>query len=569
MKKPSRFYFTYFIFEFFIGIKRIKQSLILFLLIVLAGISTSCNNKENKKVEIKRPNIVLIVADDLGFGDIGCYGGDIETPNIDGLAQSGIKFSSFHTAPMCAPTRAMLLSGNDNHIAGMGGQGLVTNEFGYEGRLTNRIIAIPELLKDVDYHTYMAGKWHLGKEPRSNPHQKGFEKSYVLINGAGNHYNNQSALNNGKSSYTENGESVVWEEGNYSTDFYTDKLIEYINSNKNDGKPFFAFATYTSPHWPLQVDEKHWEKYKGLYDEGYEKLRKKRLNSLKKAGIIAQQTMLPPVHERVIPWNSLSKIEQKKEARKMELYAGMVDNLDYNIGRLLTYLKEIGEYENTLFVFMSDNGAGHRDFINNDNRSDLKDYYNDDYDKMGMPNSYISYGPQWAEAGSSPFRYFKDYATQGGINTTMIISGPNVNRKNEIHHGFTSLLDLAPTFYDVADATYPNRYKENEVYPLKGNSLIPFVSGNNNLIHGPDYIFAIEHYGNAMLRKGNWKITSFIRPFKVENFGLYNLSKDFGEQIDLKKTEPEKFKELLSEWDKFSKEIKIQTPPPKAKISKK
>lgn len=544
--------------------KKYRSILHFLSILLLFGILLSCSEKENKKKIDKRPNIVLIVADDLGFGDIGCYGGDIETPNIDNLASSGIKFSSFHTAPMCAPTRAMLLSGNDNHIAGMGGQGLITKEFGYEGRLTNRIIAIPELLKDVGYHTYMAGKWHLGKEPRSNPHQKGFEKSYVLINGAGNHYNNQSALNNGKSSYTENGQSVSWEEGNYSTDFYTDKLIEYINSNKNDGKPFFAFATYTSPHWPLQVDEKYWKKYKGKYDDGYEKLRKKRLNSLKKAGIIPQETTLPPVHKRVIPWDSLSIVEQKKEVRKMELYAGMVDNLDHNIGRLITYLKDIGEYENTLFVFMSDNGAAHRDFINNDNRKDLKDYYNDDYENMGNANSYISYGPQWAEAGSSPFRYFKDFATQGGINTTMIIKGPNVNRQNEIHHGFTSLLDLAPTFYDVANISYPEVYKKNKVYPLKGNSLIPFVSGKTNEIHDSEYVFAMEHYGNAMLRKGNWKITNFKKPFALENFALYNLSNDLGEQINLKETEDEKYEEMLNEWKKFSNEIKIQTPTPSA-----
>ena len=564
MKTLSRFRFINSLIECYPRVKISKHSLIFFLCIVSAGVSTSCAHKKIKKEVHKRSNILLIVADDLGFGDIGTYGGDIKTPNIDGLATNGVKFSGFHTAPMCAPTRAMLLSGNDNHIAGMGGQGLVTNEFGYEGRLTNRIIAIPELLKEADYHTYMAGKWHLGKELRSNPHQKGFEKSFVLISGAGNHYTNQSALRGGTSNYTENGESVLWEDGNYSTDFYTDKLIEYIDDNKNDGKPFFAFAAYTSPHWPLQVDKKHWEKYKGLYDGGYEKLREKRFNSLKKAGIIPQGAMLPPVHERVTPWDSLSKVEQKKEARKMELYAGMVDNLDYNIGRLTTYLKQIGEYENTLFVFMSDNGAGHRDFINNDNFTHLKDYYNDDYDKMGNADSYISYGPQWAEAGSSPFRYFKDYATQGGINTTMIISGPNVNRKNEIHHGFTSLLDLAPTFYEVADVTYPNTYKEIEIYPLKGNSLIPFVSGNNDSIHGKDYVFALEHYGNAMLRKGDWKITNYIRPSKVENFGLYDISKELSEQNDLKEKEPEKFEELMKEWEKFSTEIKIQTPPPKA-----
>ena len=542
--------------------KKTYRYIKLFFSVLLAStIMLSCTKQE--KEITKKPNIVLIVADDLGFGDIGCYGGDIKTPNIDKLSHRGIKFSSFHTAPMCAPTRAMLLSGNDNHIAGMGSQGNVTDVFGYEGRLTNRIVTIPALLKQSGYHTYMAGKWHLGKTPESNPHQKGFEHSFVLLEGAGNHYNNRSALYNKLSSYTEDGNPTSWTEGNYSTDFYTDKLIEYIDSDKRDNKPFFAFAAYTSPHWPLQVDKKYWEKYKGLYDDGYEKLRERRLISLKKAGIIPKNAISPPSHVRVMPWDSLSKQEQRKEARKMELYAGMVDNLDHNIGRLMKHLKDIGEYKNTLFVFMSDNGAANRDFINDDRFTNLKEYYNDDFDNMGNANSYISYGPQWAEAGSSPFRYYKDFATEGGTNTTMIICGPNVNRKNEIHHGFTSLLDLAPTFYEMANLTYPKAYQGNKVYPLKGNSLIPFVSGKSNEIHDSTYVFALEHYGNAMLRKGNWKITNFTRPFKIDNFALYNLSNDIGEQINLKELEKEKYAELLNEWIKFSDEVKIQTPTPR------
>lgn len=542
--------------------KKTYRYIKLFFSVLLAStIMLSCTKQE--KEITKKPNIVLIVADDLGFGDIGCYGGDIKTPNIDKLSHRGIKFSSFHTAPMCAPTRAMLLSGNDNHIAGMGSQGNVTDVFGYEGRLTNRIVTIPALLKQSGYHTYMAGKWHLGKTPESNPHQKGFEHSFVLLEGAGNHYNNRSALYNKLSSYTEDGNPTSWTEGNYSTDFYTDKLIEYIDSDKRDNKPFFAFAAYTSPHWPLQVDKKYWKKYKGLYDDGYEKLRERRLVSLKKAGIIPKNAISPPSHVRVMPWDSLSKQEQRKEARKMELYAGMVDNLDHNIGRLMKHLKDIGEYKNTLFVFMSDNGAANRDFINDDRFTNLKEYYNDDFDNMGNANSYISYGPQWAEAGSSPFRYYKDFATEGGTNTTMIICGPNVNRKNEIHHGFTSLLDLAPTFYEMANVSYPIAYQGNKVYPLKGNSLIPFVSGKSNEIHDSTYVFALEHYGNAMLRKGNWKITNFTRPFKIDNFGLYNLSNDIGEQINLKELEKEKYAELLNEWIKFSDEVKIQTPTPR------
>jgi arylsulfatase A-like enzyme len=528
-----------------------SRLVILFIIVLIA-----CNPAGRKDT---RPNIVLIVADDLGYGDIGCYGGDIETPHLDTLAKHGIRFSRFHTAPMCAPTRAMLLSGNDNHLAGMGEQGAVSEVFGYEGRLTERIIPFPALLRDAGYHTYMAGKWHLGLTPETNPHRKGFERSFALLNGAGNHYSNRSALRRGYSDYTEDGDSTGWEDGVYSTAFYTDKLMEYIGQNLGDGKPFFAFAAYTSPHWPLQVDKEYWYKYKGRYDDGYEKLREQRLSTLKKEGMIPEDASLPAIHQSVVPWDSLTGEEQMMEARKMELYAGMVDNLDHHIGRLVQYLTDEGVYENTLFVFMSDNGAAYRDFINNSDYQFLREYFDDDYENMGNADSYISYGPQWAEAGSAPFRYFKDYATEGGTNTTLVISGPGVSGKGEIHHGFTTLLDLAPTFYELAGTGYPDVYEGHEVYPLKGTSLVPFLTGKTGVIHDDRYVFAIEHYGNAMVRKGHWKITNYIHPFDMENFALYDLSRELGEQHDLKEEEPGKYAEMLAEWKKYAAEIKLPT----------
>lgn len=504
-----------------------------------------------------RPNILLIVADDLGYGDITCYGGDIETPNIDALAKAGTRFSRFHTAPMCAPTRAMLLTGNDNHIAGIGRQGRRSEDFGYEGHLTDRVVTIPQLLQDTGYHTYMVGKWHLGNSPDANPAQKGFEHSFTLLPGAGNHYTARSALGRGNAKYTEDGDSTSWLEGAYSTDFYTDKLIQYIDQGLADGQPFFAYAAYTSPHWPLQVDEKYWKKYEGHYDEGYEKLRSKRFHSLKAAGIIPQEATLPALHPSVGAWDALSAEEKKKEARKMELYAGMVDNLDHNIGRLIDYLKERGQYENTLIVFMSDNGAAHRDFINNEGyREDLREYYNDDYENMGNYNSYISYGPPWAEAGSAPFRYYKDYATEGGTNTTLIVSGPGLGREKS-YEGFSSLLDLAPTFYELAGATYPKIYQNKEVYPLLGTSLLPILKGEAKRLHDDKYVFVLEHSGNALVRKGDWKLMNIAKPPIAENFGLYQLSDDLGEQRDLKEKFPDKFEELLQAWQAYAQKVQL------------
>ena len=535
-----------------------------FLLLILIGSLISCSNPKEKNQEAQRPNILLLVADDLGYADLGCYGGDIETPNINNLAALGIRFSRFHTSPLCAPTRAMLLSGNDNHIAGMGIQSNQNKGFGYEGRLTNRIATIPQILRKSGYHTYMAGKWHLGRDSLSIPFSKGFERSFVNIRGAGNHYDDQGIFEKDPiTPYFEDGKPATWNNGDYSTDFYTDKLIEYIDSNLADEKPFFGFAAYTSPHWPLQVDEKYWKKYEGRYDDGYEKLKERRLESLKNAGMIPKDAVLPPNHEKVIPWDSLSMDEKKKESRKMELYAGMVDNLDYNIGRIIQHLKDIGEFENTLIVFMSDNGAAAEDFYYDSYYGPfIRAHFNDDYETMGQPNSFISYGPQWAEAGSSPYRHFKGFTTEGGINTPMIIAGPTVKRNNEIHDEFVTLMDIAPTFYEVAQATYPEKFEGNKIYPLKGNSMIPFVSERSDQIHSSEYVFGLEHASLSMIRKGDWKITNISRPFLEENFKLYNISQDLAELNDLKETEPEKYKELLGEWRKFSNEVKVQIPPP-------
>lgn len=520
----------------------------------------SCAGPETGHKKQSRPNILLIVADDLGYADIGCYGGDIETPYIDQLAASGIRFSRFHTSPLCAPTRAMLLTGNDNHIAGMGSMFIHNNRFGYEGHLTDRVVTIPALLRTAGYHTYMAGKWHLGRDSAANPAAKGFEHSFVNLLGAGNHYDSVGFDPEVPvTPYTEDGKTSHWKNGDYSTDFYTDKLIEYIDRNQKDGNPFFAFAAYTSPHWPLQVDEKYWKKYEGRYDEGYEVLREKRLKSLKAAGMIPENAVLPPLYSRVKPWNSLTPEEKKAESRKMELYAGMVDNLDHNIGRLIQHLKETGQYENTLIVFMSDNGAAAGDFYHNPHFGHyLKQHFNNDYENMGKPNSFVSYGPQWAEAGTSPFRYFKAFTTEGGMNTPMIISGPGIEKGNGISDQFLTLMDLAPTFYELAGISYPENVEGRAVYPLRGKSLLSFLAGKEDSVHGPDYVFALEHDQFAMVRKGEWKITNMIQPFEEKNFGLYHISEDIGEIQDLKDREPAKYEELLGEWRRFSKEIQAQ-----------
>ncbi len=518
----------------------------------------ACSPQNKKEI---RPNILLIVADDLGYTDLGVFGGDIKTPNLDSLAKQGVVFSRFHTSPYCAVTRAMLLSGTDNHIAGMGSQDLVTDVFGYEGHLSDRVIPIPQLLKESGYHTMMTGKWHLGKTPDQDPTKKGFENAFALLEGAGNHYNHVGVFPEEPiSPYTENGVSTSWPEGAYSTDFYTDKLISYIDSYKEDDSPFFAFAAYTSPHWPLQVDPKFSEKYEGMYDDGYEALRLRRFEKQKKLGFIPENAQLPKVNPSVTPWDSLSKEDQKWQSRAMEIYAGMVDNLDYNIGKLISYLRKTDQLANTLVIFFSDNGAAAEDFYNHEYFGDfLRQHYTTHYDTMGTAKSFVSYGPQWAEAGTSVFKYYKSYTTQGGINTPFIISGPGL-KINEVTHAFASIKDIAPTLYEFVGARYPE--SNQSIYPLEGKSMKSLLEGKSEAIHERDYSFILEHRGHVLVRKGDWKLVNMKLPFNEVNFELFDLSKDLGEQTDVKGDYPEKYAELLSEWEVYQEHVKVQIPTP-------
>ena len=281
--------------------------------------------------------------------------------------------------------------------------------------------------------------------------------------------------------------------------------------------------------------------------------------------MVSEKAVVPELNPRVKAWEALSPEEQKKEARKMELYAGMVDNLDENIGRLIDYLKAVGEYENTLVIFLSDNGAAAEDFYYQEGFKELlQRNYTDAYEQMGAPESFISYGPQWAEAGTGPFRYFKTYMSEGGISVPMIIRGPGVKDVGKIESAFATVLDLAPTIYEVAGAEYPKMKNGKELKPLLGKSAWPVLSAKQDQIHSEDYVFGMEHSGNAMIRKGDWKLLNLQRPFDRENFALFNLEEDPSEQTDLREEHPEKYEEMLAEWDAWSERVGVILPYPKS-----
>jgi len=504
-----------------------------------------------------RPNILLLVADDLGYADLGVFGSDIRTPNIDGLTAEGTIFTHFHTAPVCAPTRAMLLTGNNNHVAGIGRQGRSSTMPGYEGHLSDRVAPMPRLLQEAGYHTYTAGKWHLGTAPENGPMAAGFERSFSLLSGAGSHFSSVG-LRVGGSVYSEDGAAVEFPEGQYTTELFTDRLIEFIDSQKDDGRPFFAFAAYTSPHWPLQVPDEYLDLYAGQYDQGYDQLREERFESLKAAGIIPESSALPPRNEAITPWADLAAIEQRTEARKMELYASMVENLDHHVGRLIDHLEANGLYENTLIVFMSDNGAAGEDFYRTGAYSEyLQAHYDNSYDNMGRPASWVSYGPPWAEAGSAPFSRYKGFTKEGGITAPMIVAGAGVTRRGEINPTYLTVMDLAPTFLDLAEAQYPS---DGSAWPMLGESMLPFLSGSATSVHANDYVTTLYHSGRAFMRQGKWKLVTMDRPFAESKFELYNLEVDPGETTNLAEIEPERFAMMVGLWRENLRELGIILP---------
>ena len=508
-----------------------------------------------------RPNILLIVADDLGYADLGAYGGDIRTPNIDALAARGVLFTAFHTAPYCAPSRAMLLSGNNNHVAGVAAQGLeglLDHPFpGYENGLSDRIAPLPRLLADAGYHTYTVGKWHLGLDAEHSPRAVGFSRSFNLLDGAGNHFNG-NGYREGGSTYRADGEIVDYPDGRYSTEFYTDKLIEFIDSNKDDGQPFFAYAAYTSPHWPLQVPDDYLDLYRGRYDDGYDALRERRLESLRQAGIVPASVELPPRNAAITPWEELDADTKRRESRKMELYAAMLDNLDDHVGRLLDYLRRNGLYDNTLIVFMSDNGPAGEDFANTgSNRDFIRAHYDSSYERMGTAGSFVSYAPPWAEAGSPLFQRYKSFTREGGIVAPLIVAGPGVAVPGRIDSSYLTIMDLAPTFLEAAGARYPD---DGSVRPMLGESMTGLLQGTANAVHDDDYVTAFYHRGRAYLRKGAWKISNLEAPFDESAMELHNLAEDPGETVNLAESHAEKYAELLEDWRRERKRLGILLP---------
>ncbi|SEJ65363.1 arylsulfatase [Pseudomonas linyingensis] len=522
------------------------------------------------------PNILLILADDLGFSDITSYGGEIETPSLDQLAGEGVRLTGFYAAPTCSPTRAMLMSGTDNHLVGLGTMAEVLpfakdlqGRPGYEGHLNDQAHSVVQLLRDGGYATYMAGKWHLGQADDQGPHAWGFDRSVTLLEGGASHFKPLpgSKVRIENVSYREDGKPFEVPEDFFSSDFYTDKLIDYIESGRETGKPFFAYAAYTAPHWPLHAPQEYLDKYKGRYDGGYDAIRHERIERLKSLGLIDPQfaAALPaPVPSP--QWQQLSVEERQLQARKMEVYAAMVDHLDMNIGRLVDYLKKIGAYDNTLIVFMSDNGAAGEDHAKGYSPAD--ENTDNSLANIGHKGSNINYGYRWAEVSATPFSLVKGTTAEGGIAVPTIVRLPASlgGEGGRILRGFGRVDDLAPTFLELAGVPVPGAsYRGQPKQPMTGQSLLGMLAGKEPGAARP---VAGELFGQAYVRDGDWKLVAARAPDgspplpdRPYDWKLYNLAEDRGETTDLSARYPAKVEALKAQWRSYVEWAGVAEPP--------
>jgi arylsulfatase len=539
----------------------------LFAFLLLAGL-VSCNVPEDQKETSAdaRPNIILIVADDLGYSDISPFGGNINTPQLDRLSRSAMTFSNFHVLPTCSPTRSVLLSGNDNHVAGLGVMGefrypAIQDLPGYAGHLNEQVATMPEVLRDAGYHTYMAGKWHLGEDDDQSPHSRGFEATFTLMNGGGSHWADMKPLSPPQTLiYRNHGQKISsLPDDFYSTKNYTDSLIAFIDRNKDDRKPFFAYLSYTAPHDPLHAPKEYIEKYKGMFDSGWDALRVERLKGLQSLGLIPESISDFPANFMARPWSSLTEEQKEEFARDMEVYAAMVDYMDMSIGRLISYLEKNGIYDNSLIIFFSDNGANGASPVAYPGNADgvYLGSFDNSLENRGLPNSFIDMGAGWAQASSSPFRFFKSFTSEGGIKSPMIIKTPGeMKNKGEWNHSFIHVTDILPTIFEQADATYPKVVNGLMVKSPIGKSIMPILFGEQEEIHqneGMGYeLFEMKAY-----IKGDFKILRFPIPFGTGKWELYNIREDPGEMHDLSDRYPEKKAELLAAWNVYAEQNEV------------
>ncbi len=542
---------------------------------VVGSLFVSCSPKTAEK-HSERPNIIVILADDMGFSDVGCFGSEIKTPNIDRLAANGIRFTQFYNTARCSPTRASLLTGLYPHQANMGWLSPAPyTEPGFVGDLSKDAVTMAEVFQQAGYSTYMTGKWHIaanqsGLGDNSNyPHQRGFDRFFGTLNGSGSFYDPGTLMSN--NTFIGPGKDF------YYTDAISDTAVKFIRENPKD-KPFFFYVAYTAAHWPLMAPEKVVEKYKEVYDIGWDSIRVHRYNRLRELGIIDENCALTIRGEAVPAWED----EPLKEwqARRMEVYAAMIDVMDQGIGRIISALEEKGELDNTLIFFLQDNGGCAEPLDTESPQAELTadqkilkplsydsvyygkrpEYARDGrYIRSGrgvMPgeaDTWIAYGEEWANVSNTPFRLYKHWTHEGGISTPLIVHWPaQVKAKGELRTQPGHLIDIMATCLDITKMEYPQTYNGHTIQAPEGISLLPAF---DNKTLERDHIFW-EHEGNRALRMGNWKLVS--RTIKNKRFTeadenaweLYDMDIDRAETNNLASQYPERVKQMIEIWEK-------------------
>lgn len=516
-----------------------KKSLLGGFLALLAGASQSGILPELK------PNIIVILADDMGYSDIGCYGSEISTPNIDRLAREGVRFTQFYNTARCCPSRASLLTGMYHHKTGVGA---MTKDMGipaYQGYLNRECMTIGEMLKEGGYKTFLSGKWHVGDKEESWPANRGFDRSFSLIVGAADYFDPYNGKFETTKMVIDNKKFIPLATNFYMTDAITDHAFDFIkdHDNKDGNAPFFLYLAYTAPHWPLQAPVKDIEQYKDVYKVGWDSIRAQRYRRMKNLGIVDQDVKLSERNETVPAWDSLSSDEKENWARKMAVYAGMIDHMDQGIGKLLNLLETKGMAQNTLVVFLSDNGG-----CMEEARKFGKSIPGS---VPGGPGSFISYEANWANVSDTPFRYFKHWMHEGGTSTPFIACFPGTIFPGSIKHAPAHIIDLAPTFLELTGLTYSGVYKGHQMKELDGKSLLPILKGADVSQHK---LLFWEHLGFRAVRMGDWKIVSTYPENKWE---LYNLKTDRSEENDLSSQYPQKVKELNKYYGQWAKKSEV------------
>ncbi|WP_333819775.1 arylsulfatase [Ohtaekwangia sp.] len=488
-----------------------------------------------------RPNIILIMVDDMGYSDIGAYGSEIKTPNIDKLASEGTRFREFYNNSICAPTRASLITGQYAHRAGMGYFDVNLGLPAYQGFLNKESLTLAEVLKQNGYSTLMAGKSHLGKDSIYWPNQRGFEQFYGFIPGASNYFDIGAYGKAEPVVLIKNNQQEKLKPGEYLTDKITDNALEFLQAQNKTGKPFFLYLAFNAPHWPLQALPEDIAKYKGRYDIGWDSLRQERIARQKTLGILLPDERIATRDTEVPKWDNLTYDQKQLWKAKMEVYAAMLDRVDQNIGRLLTTLKELKKDNNTLIVFLSDNGAqgGYASTARKPQRNT---------GPIGTPGSYDYQEQSWAYVSNTPLRQYKNNMHEGGICTPFIAWFPGYVKRGAIVKGTGHIIDIAPTFYALAGAKYPEKYNGHTALPLAGKNLLPVLSGQAAEVDRGEAL-CWERAGNRAVRKGKWKIVS---TYPLYTWELYDLSKDRGETTDLSGKFPDVVNELSVEYSQWA-----------------